>query len=146
MRIEYLFDNRHIDVFSPYDGVEYIYSILQNTGHHDFTTRKAREHGLAVIGGLFDLELIEVFSWGDYQKLFYNLNLDRNQIVKLIDNIWFIGADYSDFIGMPMFKHKDWYIKALEKLGMTHTTDWKTFVEKKIGNLEKWIEENRPKD
>jgi len=28
---------------------------------------------------------------------------------------------------------------------MTQTTNWEWFVENKIGDLEKWIEENRPK-
>jgi hypothetical protein len=28
---------------------------------------------------------------------------------------------------------------------MTPTTNWETFVKEKIGNLEKWIEDNRPK-
>ena len=47
---------------------------------------------------------------------------------------------------MVMFKHKDWYVDALEKKGLTSTTDWKTFVKEKIGDLEKWIEDNRPQE
>ena len=29
---------------------------------------------------------------------------------------------------------------------MTDTTNWETFVNYKIGDLEQWIEENRPKN
>ncbi len=45
---------------------------------------------------------------------------------------------------MVIFGSQKWYIKKLENLGLTHTTDWEWFVENKIGNLEDWIKKNRP--
>lgn len=141
-----LFDKENLDVFMPNDGVEFIYSILQNLGYRNFTTKTAREHGLKIIYQLFDLELIEIFHWGRYNKIFENITFDKTQTLRLINNIWFEGADYSDFVGMIIFKHKDWYLKSLEKEGLTHSTNWKWFVENKIGDLEKWIEKNRPKE
>ncbi|WP_067032132.1 hypothetical protein [Allomuricauda sp. CP2A] len=143
---ENIFAKENLNLFAPNDGVEFIYSILQNLGYRDFTTKRARSHGLAVIKQLFELDLIEVFSWGENKKLFDNIILTKNQTLALIDNIWFIGADFSDFISMPMFKHKEWYIEALKKEGLNSTTNWKTFVKEKIGDLEQWIEKNRPKE
>lgn len=71
--------------------------------------------------------------------------MTNSEIMNLIEEVWFIGADTPDFYGMPMFKYKDWYIQKLEALGLTHTgPDWKWFVENKIGDIEKWIEENKP--
>lgn len=49
------------------------------------------------------------------------------------------------FLGMVMFTHPTWYIDKLNGLGLSPTTDWKWFVENKIGNLKKWINYNRPK-
>lgn len=140
-----LFDKENLDIFIPNDGVEFIYSILQSLGYRDFTTKVAREHGLKIINQLFALDLIEIFHWGNYNKIFKNVIFNKIQTLRLIENIWFEGADYSDFIGMIIFKHKDWYIKALEKEGFTHTKNWENFVKEKIGNLEKWIKQNRPK-
>ncbi|MBO0324184.1 hypothetical protein J0X14_17880 [Muricauda sp. CAU 1633] len=146
MIVENIFDEQNLDLFIPNDGVEFIYSILQNLGYRDFTTKKARKHGLDVLNKLFELDLIEIFSWGKHHDLLNNLNLTKNQTIKLIDNIWFVGADFEDFLNMPMFRHKDWYLKALDNEGLTSTTNWKTFVNEKIGDLEQWIEKNRPKE
>lgn len=140
-----IFDKENIGVFAPYSGIETIDSILQNINHYkDFTTLKARRECLKVINDLFELGLIEVFHWGKYEHDFKNEELSNFEKMMYLQELWFIGADFSDFVSMPMFKYKDWYIKKLEDLGMTHYTDWKTFVNDKIGDLEKWIRENRP--
>ena len=145
MNSKLLFQQKNIDLFHP-EGVEFIYSILQNLGYRDFTSKQARIHGLQVIRQLFEMDLIAVFHWGEHHNLLSNLGLNKDQTIQLIDNIWFPSADYSDFLGMPMFGHKEWYLEALKRAGLTSTTDWKTFVKDKIDDLEQWIEENRPKN
>ena len=141
-----LFDNKHIFLFEPYDGIEYIYSILQNIGHYpDFKSLKARREGLMIINQLFELNLIEVFHWGDYENELKNKRLTTFEKMIYIQELWFIGANFEDFHKMPIFRYKNWYIEELEKLGMTHTTDWKEFVTNKIKNIGNWIEDNNPK-
>ncbi len=139
-----LFDKENIYLFEPYDGVEFIYSVLQNLNITNFKTNDAREKGLETIEKLLDLELIEIFHWGDNHKQFADEIFSNAEIMMHIKTVWFVGADFSDFNSMPMFKFKDWYIKSLENAGMTHTTDWSGFVENKIGDLERWIEKHRP--
>ncbi len=142
-----LFEDKNVGVFSPYDGVEFIYSILQEIGYYsNFKSPEARRDGLLVIQRLFDLKLIEVFHWGNYEKKLKNKELSTSEKMIYIQNLWFIGASFEDFHSMPMFKYKDWYIEKLEAQGMTQTTDWEEFVATKIGDLEKWIEKNRPQD
>ncbi|MDY7395713.1 hypothetical protein UMM65_10700 [Aureibaculum sp. 2210JD6-5] len=142
-----IFDKKNIFLLEPYDGIEFIYSVLQNIGHYsDFTTLKARRDGLKVINQLFVLDLIEIFHWGKYQRELNDKKLSIFEIMMYIQELWFIGANFENFHNMPMFKYKNWYISELEKLGMTHTTDWEEFVKNKIGDLEKWIKENKPKD
>lgn len=46
---------------------------------------------------------------------------------------------------MPMFRYKNWYLKALEREGLTNTTYWRTFVNEKIGDLETWIKVQKQK-
>ena len=140
-----LFHNNNIELFMP-DGIEYIFNILENTGSNEYTSKDAKKNGLDTIQSLFELNLIEVFHWGEHHKIIHNLDLSYKQTLNYVDNIWFVGADVPDFYGMVMFKFKDWYLRALENNGLTHTTNWKTFVKEKIGDLEKWIEKNRPKE
>lgn len=139
-----IFDEKNIELFSP-EGVEFIYNILDSVGITDFKSLEAKNIGLTIIKKLFGLGLIEVYHWGTYHEDLNGQELSLKQIIALIEKVWFVGADYPDFFGMPMFKYKDWYLKALEKEGLTITTNWKTFVKEEIGDLEQWIEKNRPK-
>lgn len=140
-----IFEKKNVLLFEPENGVELIHYILQNINHYkNFTTLKARRDGLRVINQLFELDLIEVFHWGKYEHELKGKELSTFEKMMYLQELWFIGADFEDFFSMPMFKYKDWYIKKLEDLGMTHYTDWTTFVDENIDDLEKWIEENRP--
>ncbi len=141
-----IFDKTNILLYEPYDGVEMIYRILENINHLEYTTKNARRDGLRVINKLFELELIEVFHWGSYENELRGKKLSIFEKMMYLQELWFIGADFGDLASMPMFKYKDWYVKNLENLGLTHYTDWKVFVEEKIGDIEKWIEKNRPKE
>jgi len=142
-----IFNTKYISLFEPYNGVEYIYSILENIGHSkDFTTKEARRDGLRVIYELFELGLLEIFNWGEYEDKLKHKYLSNNEKMIYIQELWFLGADFCDFHQMPMFKFKDWYIKKLEKIGISHTTDWVSFVNTKIVDLEKWIEINKPSE
>lgn len=138
-----LFIDKNIELFMP-DGVEYIYNILNNIGWRDYRSAKAKKEGMEVIKKLFELDLIEVFSFGRFNKQLKNANLSVDGIMERIDNVWFVGADFSDFIGMPMFKYKDWYLSALNEAGFNDTLEWREFVNEKIGDLQSWIEEKRP--
>lgn len=142
-----LFDKKNILLFEPYDGIEFIYSILQNIGYYpDFTTLKARRDGLRTVNQLFELDLIEIFHWGSYENELKNQELSIFDKMMYLQELWFIGANFENFSNMPMFKYKKWYLSKLEKLGMTDTTNWENFVENKIGNIEQWIKSNSPKN
>lgn len=135
-----LFTDSNIDLFMP-DGVEYIYNVLQNIGWDEYTSVEAREEGLQVLSRLFEMDLIEVFSFGNYQKKLKNRRLSNNEIINHLRKVWFVGADFNDFLGMPMFKYKDWYLNALKEEGFSDKTDWRRFVDECIGDLEQWIKE-----
>ena len=122
-----IFEKKNVLLFEPENGVELIHYILQNTNHYkDFTTLKARRDGLRVINQLFELDLIEVFHWGKYEHELKDKELSAFEKMMYLQELWFIGADFEDFFSMPMFKYKDWYIKKLKDLGMTHYNDWTT--------------------
>lgn len=139
------FDINNIELFMP-DGVEFIYTILQNIGFTDFSTNEAREKGLETIKKLLELNLIDVFHWGEHHSSLKDENISNDELICHLENIWFNGADFEHFSNMIMFKFKDWYLSALKNAGLTNTTNWKTFIKENIGDLEKWIEENKPKE
>lgn len=51
-----LFDIENLELFMPNDGVEFIYSVLGSLGFHDYTTKKAKEKGMAAISMMFELK------------------------------------------------------------------------------------------
>lgn len=52
----------------------------------------------------------------------------------------------NDFYTIACFETKGWYVNKMRDLGMSPTRNWKMFVEEEIGDLEKWIMENRPEN
>ncbi len=141
-----IFDRKNILLFETEDGVETIEKILENTNHYkNYTTKEVRREGLRIINKLFELNLIEIFHWGNYENELKGKNLSTFEKMMYLQELWFIGANSIDLSGMPMFKFKDWYINKLNDLGLQKYNDWTKFVNEKVDNLEKWIEENRPK-
>ena len=141
-----IFNNEYINLFIPDDGVEFIHSIIQSLGYgiKDFKSQEVRTETLEAIRQLLEIEMLEVYSWHGHDVKTEVPKLSNEEILKKVKEQWFIGADYVDFLGMVMFGHPSWYVDKLNELGFTPTTDWKWFVKHKIGDLEKWIKDNKP--
>lgn len=146
MKIEELFKEDYVELFMP-DGVEYISTILENLGYtyKNENSSLAKENGMQVIEELFRLDLIEVFHWGKSHEKLKDLIFTESETISQINHLWYKGAQGPDFYSMPMFKYKNWYLKALEREGLTNTTYWRTFVNEKIGDLETWIKVQKQK-
>jgi hypothetical protein len=142
-----IFNKKYLNLFLPNDGVEFLQNIMFGLRYtyKDLSSKKAKNDTLFVVQRMLELDLIYVFHWGDKNEFLKDKQFSIKETINYIDSIWFEGADYSDFYGMIMFGHKKWYTDKLENLGMTQTTNWEKFVQDEIGDLEKWIEENKPK-
>ncbi|WP_298364850.1 hypothetical protein [uncultured Lutibacter sp.] len=142
-----IFDNKYINLFLPNDGVEFLFNIINDGLGYNVNKPSSlheREETLFIIEKLFKLDLIYVFHWGENHEKMKNEKFTIAETLNYINSIWFEKAYYPDYYGMVMFGHNKWYTNKLESLGMTDRTDWKWFVKNKIGNLEKFIEDNRP--
>lgn len=141
-----VFDFRYVNLFLPDDGVEFIHSIIESLGYgiRDYKSSEVREETLEAISQLLELKMLEVYRWEANQEEPNDRKLSDKEILNKVEQQWFIGADYVDFLGMVMFGHPSWYVDKLNELGFTPTTDWKWFVKHKIGDLEKWIKDNKP--
>ncbi|MCE2612663.1 hypothetical protein LVD13_06745 [Flavobacteriaceae bacterium D16] len=141
-----LFSKEHIDLFCPYDSLEFIHNILSNIGYgfENEASKEAKADGLAVIRKLLELNLLEVFHWGPEHSSRKGKSYTNEEILDYVDAIWKEGTQYPDFYGLVMFKYKDWYTNALEEEGLTMFTDWRTFANTKIGNIEDFIKKHSP--
>ncbi|MEW2922282.1 hypothetical protein AB1A65_12485 [Muricauda sp. ANG21] len=93
------------------------------------------------------MDIIHVIHWGEHHDLIKKLNLDVKQTTIFIKEVWPENMEYPDYFGFISLGYKSWYMKKMDELGYVQfNTDWKTFVKEKIGNLEQWIEQNRPKE
>ncbi len=139
-----VFKGKNINLFCP-NVNEFLYNFIYLIEYSDEASNdwKSRHVVLSVIEILLNFEVIYVYDWIAKPKL-KNKKLDNKSIIKEIDEIWFKGAKYSDYYNMVMFGSTRWYVDSLAKLGMTNTTNWEYFVKNKIGDLEKWIEDNKP--
>lgn len=139
-----IFDKKYLDLLAP-NGIEYIWGVYMHLGISDSEASKPKNKKLVlnVIESLMNYSIIYVKEW--YQKLELNSKrLTIEETIHYLDEIWNEKAEYPDFYNMVYFASPDWYIDKTRELGLNMTTDWKTFVNEKIGDLEKWIQENRP--
>ncbi len=71
--------------------------------------------------------------------------MTTSEILNFLDVKWKYDMDFIDLYVLAWFKFEKWYVNSLKKKGLDETTNWEYFVKNKIGDLEKWIEENKPK-
>ncbi len=122
--------------------VEYLPHLFHLEKHEDKSILKERT--LHILKKVLDLDILKVYEWLAKPELNGKF-LSTDEIIESIDEIWFEGAEFPDFYAMVIFESTKWYKTKLNALGLTHTTNWDWFIKNKIGNLEKWIDENRSK-
>lgn len=134
---------KNIDLFCPGTNA-FIFDFIYQLGYYDRDfgnlnkENTIKKEVLEAIKILIYLEVMYIKNWYDKQEISKNL-MTTNAIIEEIDKIWFNSARYPDFFNMLLFGNPEWYFNSLKKIGMSETTDWKTFVNENIGNLEKWI-------
>lgn len=139
----------NVNLFAPYSN-EYLFDFIYLLDYSDNDLKSVQQgkkikfEVIDVIKKLLDLKIILIYSWCNNPEL-NNKNLTIEETIFHIETIWFNGATFPDFYGMVMFGTQKWYADKLWEIGMTHTTNWESFVNEKIGDLEEWIEKNKPK-
>jgi hypothetical protein len=140
-----IFNKEFRGLLCPY-SFEFLNNLLGllNYSYNRYDDDKTREEILSILRVLFELRVLYVYKWFAKPEL-DKINLTIDETLEHIDKIWFKGAKYPDFYGMLIFGNKDWYVEKLKEKGLTETIDWEWFLDNQIPDLEKWIEENRPK-
>jgi N-dimethylarginine dimethylaminohydrolase len=92
-----------------------------------------------------DLIYILEPNWME-NKEFNKINISDDEIINKIKNNWTENISDDELYNLVWFKFQDWYRESLESKGLTvYTIKWNEFINEKIGDLEKWIEEHKPK-
>lgn len=136
-----IFEEKYSFAVTP-QIVEYLFDLFYIEKHEHKSILKKRT--LHILKKVFELDILKVSEWLAKPEL-NNVVLTIDEIIKNIDEIWFEKAEFPDFYAMVIFESTNWYKSKMNKLGLTPTTNWDWFVKNKIGNLEKWIKENKPK-
>ena len=141
-----LFKKENIGLTCP-ETFEFLSEMIGILGYSIYDSEEVRKEVFETLKILFELDILKIYKWYSRPEL-NNQQLTIEETLNHIDRIWFKKAEYPDFYNMMMFSGSDWYVKKTKSLGLTMTTNWEWFVENKIrdGDLEKWIEENRPKN
>ena len=137
-------------IFKEFYIPHYIEYLFDFFGKYQIKTNKKytqenKEKVLNSILTLLNQRIIFVGNWIDNNN-FKRWNLSNKEIIEKINSLWLEGTEYPELYNIVYFNYEEWYIDELEKLGFNENSNWDTFIKENIGNLEKWIEENRPKE
>jgi len=74
------------------------------------------------------------------------IKLSNNDLIKNIKEKMSSSKSMDEFYDFYWIKYQNWYREGLENKGLNvYTIKWNEFINERIGDLEKWIEENKPK-
>ncbi|RXG31858.1 hypothetical protein [Leeuwenhoekiella marinoflava] len=140
-----LFQPHNMNLLCPH-SFEYLHELLGMLGYSSkqYHLQEAREKVFDTLEILFDLEILNIYDWVKKPDL-NNKKIPVKKILQEIDTLWDINSEFDHFYDFLIFGNENWYVEQLIKLGLTHTTNWLLFVKYEIGDLENWIEENRPR-
>lgn len=113
---------------------QYLYHFVQNVKevYPDLPEETLKQKVLNVINILLQKKIIAIHNLHDEKK--WNLTIEQS--LKKINEIWFKGAKYPDFINMMFFKYQDWFYQKLRKEGYDFKSNWVEYVQKN-----EWLEE-----
>tara|TARA_R110000868_G_C10905294_1_gene764578 strand:+ start:398 stop:712 length:315 start_codon:yes stop_codon:yes gene_type:complete len=80
-------------------------------------------------------------------KEYNKTDLSNQSIISIINEKWLPNISDEEFYNLVWFKFQDWYTTKLSKKGLTYySINWNEFINEKIGDLEQWIQHNKPKE
>ncbi|MGG8498145.1 hypothetical protein ACQY1Q_17225 [Tenacibaculum sp. TC6] len=104
---------------------EYIYNFIQNVTEvfPEFSEDEIKNKVLDIIYYLLYKNILIMKNHKNEEA--YKLTPDES--IDLINQMWFKGASYIDFINMVFFEKQEWFIKELKKMGYNFKDNWIDF-------------------
>ncbi len=142
-----LFSKTYNHIFHPF-GLESLYhlSTFIKEKNKVKDVEKIKLLTLQSVSFLIEKDIISILEYDcTHSKSLKKIESNHKKTIEIIKNKLNDIEKLDELYDFFWFKFKDWYVKGLENLGVSmYTLDWPTFVEEKIGDLEQWIEENKP--
>ncbi len=147
MKID-VFSKKYSLILNPYslESFEQL-TIFLSEKDKTITFKKLKNNSIDVFSFLLENKIIYVLESDWMRKKGYkNTKLNNEEIIKTLKEKWNIDTSFEVLYNLFWFKYQDWYTESFVQKGLTiYTTNWNLFLNEKIGDLDKWIEENKPK-
>lgn len=141
---EVLFTDEYLDLLCPYN-IEFLFDLIgylniPQEAYFDDSTKKVTLNTLDI---LLEMKIVQIDHWPSKTSLNGQI-LNSSDILREIKSLWNSSSKFEDFYSIVCIAPSEWYLKELERKGLKNTSQWKGFVQSKIGNLNQWIQENTP--
>jgi len=135
----------YLEFYCPH-SIELLFDLFYkfNIKTNESYNKKSKQLVLNAIKVLLSQNIIMLGSFDDGEN-FIEWNIKKEDVLKKIDRKWKIDAEFPDFYNIVWIKYQDWYVYKLKDMGFKSTTNWSSFIENEIGDLEQWIKDNKPK-
>ncbi|MEE9350043.1 MAG: hypothetical protein V3U80_08355 [Flavobacteriaceae bacterium] len=140
-----LFQKTYIDILCPL-YTENLWHIISLINNNQISHNELKTTVLSILNYLLENKILFVIDEIIDNKTFIRSKLNKDQTIQFIDSKWNEKIDFMDLYLLAWFRFEDWYIDGLTKKGLVSIKDWQKFVAKEIGDLEKWINNNKPKE
>jgi|GEM_PF-4678260 hypothetical protein len=143
-----VFSTKYNGVFHPF-GIESLYhlAVYIREKNIDIELDDLNTLTLEVFQYLINNNIIYVLenNWMKNKEL-NKIKLSNNDLIKNIKEKMSSSKSMDEFYDFYWIKYQNWYREGLENKGLNvYTIKWNEFINERIGDLEKWIEENKPK-
>lgn len=143
-----IFSKKYNSILHPFhlESLNHLSGFIKSTDN-SLSFIEMKKNTLEVLNFLLENNIVYVLE-KDFMmnKEFRKIKLSNEEIINEINNNWFEDISWEDFYFMLWFRFQDWYKDRLIAEGLVNKPmKWNDFVKNNIGDLEQWIEENRPK-
>ena len=144
-----IFDKKYNAILHPYnlESLNHLALFIKDK-KRDLDFENLKLITLNVLEYLIDNDIIYILdpNWMK-NKEYTQSKLSKESIINIANEKWSHNISDEEFYDLFWFRFQDWYTTKLVEKGLTYYSfDWNEFINEKIGNLEQWIKENRPKE
>lgn len=142
-----IFSEKYNSILHPFhlENLDQLSVFIKNKNNH-LPFKELKKETLEIISFLLENDIVYALeqNWMG-NKEFKKTKLSNKDIIDKINNNWREDTSWEEFYFMLWFKFQDWYTTKLSAKGLTYySVDWNKFINDKIGNLEQWIQDNKP--
>ncbi|EAQ48230.1 hypothetical protein [Leeuwenhoekiella blandensis] len=105
---------------------EFIYHFTQNVKecYPKASEQEVKSISLILMGLLLEKKFLQVYDFYSQEPL----GSTTEDSLETIDNLWFEGASYIDFISLVNFTLQEWFVNLLKEKGYNFQDNWLEYI------------------